>query len=287
MQLFSIKSREQFFEVACGQAASEHNLIEHKLAKDASGKTEFYLSGHCNVCDQDTQFYGDWLYSDGKMPNYRERLVCGRCQLNNRHRFVAYLVKRELSSLAAKNSRIFCYEAVTPFFKWLSANYPNAIGSEFLGLDIPSGSIVRGIRHEDALNLSFPDNSMDLLISQDVFEHVPDLAMSLKEVGRVLKPDGVIIFSVPFYAGSDGITQRARLIDGEIDYLAEPVYHANPVDKNGSLVFWDIGWDIFKLCCAAGIELEIVATWSLRYGHIGELPFVFRGTKRNQHRKNL
>ncbi len=279
MNLLSIKSREQFIEVI-NKKNKNYSSIESKIAEVFLERKEFHLIGYCNVCKDAVQFYGDWLYSDGITPNYRERLVCEKCCLNNRQRFIAYLTIKELEVLVSGPLNIFCYEAVTAFYKWLSGEYPTAIGSEFLGLNLPSGSLVNGIRHEDAMNLSFSNETMDLLISQDVFEHVPDITKSVSEVSRVLKSNGVILFSIPFHAGSIESKQRAIMCNGEIEYLVEPVYHGNPIDSNGSLVFWDIGWDIFDLFSKNGFDLEIIGCWSLEYGHIGGFPFVFKGTKK-------
>jgi len=46
-------------------------------------------------------------------------------------------------------------------------------------------------------NLSFPDNYFDMVISFDVFEHVPDSDKHLEEVKRVLKDDGKYLLSTP------------------------------------------------------------------------------------------
>jgi SAM-dependent methyltransferase len=45
--------------------------------------------------------------------------------------------------------------------------------------------------------IPFPDDSFDLVISNQVFEHVPDLDGVLDEVRRVLKPGGILLFLFP------------------------------------------------------------------------------------------
>ncbi len=49
----------------------------------------------------------------------------------------------------------------------------------------------------DGAHLPLAEASMDLVLSFEVLEHVPDEAVALQEIHRVLKPGGEIIFSVP------------------------------------------------------------------------------------------
>ncbi len=52
-------------------------------------------------------------------------------------------------------------------------------------------------RKEDALNLTFADNSFDLLISVDVMEHVGKPRRMTAEIGRVLRPGGLAFITFP------------------------------------------------------------------------------------------
>jgi SAM-dependent methyltransferase len=59
-------------------------------------------------------------------------------------------------------------------------------------LTVPLGEVhrTRGYRCEDLERQTFADNSFDLVITQDVFEHIvkPDLA--IREIARTLRPGG-------------------------------------------------------------------------------------------------
>ena len=49
-------------------------------------------------------------------------------------------------------------------------------------------------RAEDAANLSFEDNSFDLVVSQNVFHHIPNWEKAVQEIGRVLRPGRYLIW---------------------------------------------------------------------------------------------
>ncbi|MCC7505366.1 MAG: methyltransferase domain-containing protein [Saprospiraceae bacterium] len=58
---------------------------------------------------------------------------------------------------------------------------------------------VMNLRYErnDALNLSYPDASFDLLVSCEVIEHVGRPARMVQEIARVLRPGGWAIMTFP------------------------------------------------------------------------------------------
>lgn len=62
-----------------------------------------------------------------------------------------------------------------------------------------SGSVINGIRCEDATNSSFGNGEIDLVTSNQVFEHVEDDLQGYRECFRVIRPGGALIFAVPLY----------------------------------------------------------------------------------------
>ena len=253
-------------------------LLEQQMAASVAGRESWTLPGVCQACDRPAALIGDWQLSDGRTPNFRERLACPHCGLNNRQRFMAHLVRTALAGARAP-ARIHLYEQVTPFFAWARAELPSELsGSEYLGHDLPGGRVIDGVRHEDALDLSFEDASLDLLVSNDVFEHVPDLDLALSECARVLRPGGRLLFSIPFYDRADTSVARARLNEGRVIELLPAEYHGNPVSDKGSLVFSDIGWDVLPRSLASGFGTAyVLGYYSLLYGYLGgglQLQFV-------------
>ena len=263
--------------------ADKRLSIEKHLGDKYKNKPAWLFEGYCQCCEKDAVFLADWRYSDGTFPNYRERLFCNHCGLNSRQRFILYYAKNLLRGRTGV-PRLFCYEQATSFYRQLAGRLDKAdvTGSEYLGYDKTQGQIVNGIRCENALCLSFESESFDLIISNDVYEHVPDVTKTLKEAYRCLKKDGILIFSVPFFMNKKTTEQRA-LIDnkGKTVHLMPEQYHANPVSRKGSLVYYDFGWDILNFCKEAGFkDAYLVAYYSMLYGYIGNgMQFIFCAEK--------
>jgi SAM-dependent methyltransferase len=61
------------------------------------------------------------------------------------------------------------------------------------------------VRFGDARALPLPDQSVDLVIATDVVEHVEDDKMAVSEIYRVLRPGGVVLFTVPAFPSLWGL----------------------------------------------------------------------------------
>ena len=214
--------------------------------------------------------------------NFRERLLCPSCELNNRQRFMAHLVRTALAERDAADVSTYLHEQVTPFYAWAERELPGqTVGSEYVGHDVPGGTVVAGVRHEDALALSFDDESFDVIVSNEVFEHVPEIEPGFAEAARVLRPGGTMFMSIPFHAGADETVKRASLVDGEVVEHLPAEYHGNPMSDEGSLVFYDHGWDVLDNLRAAGFaDAHLLGYWSALYGYLGDgLQTVFVATR--------
>jgi len=114
----------------------------------------------------------------------------------------------------------------------------------------PDGSVM-----EDITALTLPDRSLDLIVSSDVLEHVPDAAAAFRESFRVLRPGGAHVFTVPFEPRT---IRRAVIEDGALRHLAEPEYHADPLDPRGILAFWHFGPDLQEQFGDSGLVFTLV-----------------------------
>jgi len=131
------------------------------------------------------------------------------------------------------------------------------------------GKIVNGIRCENLERLTFADESVDLHITQDVFEHLFDPAAAFREIARTLRPGGAHVFTTPLARNNEPTQFCAALApDGTILHLIEPPeYHRNPISLEGSLVTVNWGYDITNFIFeASGLFTEIVFLDILEYG---------------------
>ncbi len=70
-------------------------------------------------------------------------------------------------------------------------------GRQYTGIDVRPGPGVDRIA--DVENLAFPDGSFGAVIAMNTFEHVSRFWRGFDEVFRVLRPDGAVVLSCPFY----------------------------------------------------------------------------------------
>ncbi len=131
----------------------------------------------------------------------------------------------------------------TDFVRRYSSNY----SWSFFFEDVPRGGEKNGSRCENLEQLTFADDTFDLFITQDVFEHVFNPGRAAAEIMRVLRPGGAHVFTAPKHKGLRETAQRAALTDSGIVHLQEAQYHGNPIGDGRSLVTWDYG-DDFEAC---------------------------------------
>ena len=290
-----VRNRSQF-QHAMSHATFAHLREFERSAIDGWDGDPFELPGRCIPCGKQVAFVvdmgsGGLRTESAAIPNWRERLECPSCLLNNRQRLVASVLLRQLQRFSNAKADIYLMEQVTPFFQWANHGLRGhtIIGSEYL-YDTNSGGRVEcsaasarsgPVRHEDVMNLSFADESLDIIVSNDVFEHVPDPQSAFAECARTLRPyGGTLLATFPFHPEKDVSFRRALAGADSIEHLAAPVYHGNPLLESGSLVFTDFGWDCLDMLLRAGfddVSIELYA--SSMHAHLGDAGIVFVATR--------
>jgi len=196
----------------------------------------FENDGYCNCCDSKTTFVAESSW-------FRDYYQCNRCGCIPRERALMYAIEKFIPDWR----QVIIHES-SPAPRGaslkLSKEAAQYIPSHYRP-DQSGGALYNGVRCENLEQLSFADESIDLHVTQDVFEHLfaPDRAF--REIARTLRSGGMHIATIPLENGIHRSEVTARLLaDGSVEYLSEPVYHGNPIADNRSLVTRKWGYDI-------------------------------------------
>ncbi len=235
--------------------------------------SKFENSGHCPCCNKDVTFIAtsDW---------YRDGYICSNCTSIPRERALMTC----LENFYPDWHELTIHES-SPAFRGASKRVreecANYIPSQYYPHLLP-GTIHDGFQCENLENLTFKDESIDIHITQDVFEHILDPDKAFKEIERTLKPGGAHIFTVPLVRKNNPSMIRAiRTEKKALKHLLEPVFHGNPIDSQGSLVTVDWGYDICEYIFRhSGLFTHMVTIDDISQGIRAELNEVLITVKR-------
>jgi len=118
-----------------------------------------------------------------------------------RRKIILDILKRDIAK-PIELTRILDFGCGSGFF----ISELSKIGYEAYGLDISAEAIQFGKRQGidnllvmDSHKIDYPDNYFDCVLLMDVIEHFEDESWALKEVERVLAPNGIAIVMTPAY----------------------------------------------------------------------------------------
>ena len=198
--------------------------------------------GTCPICEKTVEFVATG-------PHFRDTLQCTSCGSVPRQRVLMTV----LSSYFPKWRDSVIHEGSPgwdPLSQRLARECKLYVASQY-DVSIPRGVVIdapqmpcKRYQSENLEDQTFPDEHFDIVITQDVFEHVfrPDVA--IQEIARTLKPGGATIMTVPIVMCSRPSQRRAAISNGTVEHISEPQYHGNPLGGKGSLVTIDWGYDI-------------------------------------------
>jgi SAM-dependent methyltransferase len=169
----------------------------------------------CPVCKRHFRKFLPYGYGTAK-----DNRLCPGCLSLERHRLL-YLYLKEKTNFFTDNLTVLHFAPEQPFLKRFrkckNLKYTTA------DLDSPIADI-----QLDVTKIDLPDNSYDVVICNHVLEHVTDANIAMKEIYRILKPDGWAIMLVPINPDIDtfedpSVTdpkERERLF-GQYDHVRQ------------------------------------------------------------------
>lgn len=224
------------------------------------------IEGYCPICEKSATFISKnkWL---------RGGLFCQTCENGSvpRERALALVLNRK-----RPNWRQLAIHESSPASRGISAKMRaecrNYTGSHFFA-GLPFGETVKGLRNETLEAQTFPDESFDVVVTLDVFEHVYQPGSMIREIYRTLRPGGIYICTFPIrkYQTESHKPRVRKNPDGSLVHLEEPEIHGNPTDNSGSLVTFDYGYDVHQMLAYwAPFLVEITRFSNREMGILGE-----------------
>ena len=115
-----------------------------------------------------------------------------------------YFIRKSINDSIARNLPKFkgilldlgCGEM--PYRHYILAN---SSVTKYIGMDIENPIYQKDAKPDlfwDGKIIPLDDNSVDTVMATELFEHLPDIQLVLNEISRVLKPGGMLFFTVPF-----------------------------------------------------------------------------------------
>lgn len=188
-----------------------------------------------------------------------EEYSCPVCGSSDRDRFIISYLDRLKLPFASREEKlkVLQFAPATPIESWLKERCPRI---EYHSADLYMESVTF---RADIQNMNtVADNFYDIIICSHVLEHVPDDKAAMKEIYRILKPNGICLFLVPVCLDAPAIDEEWGLSESEnwrrfgqndrcrayskhglIDRLAESEFLVHSADKDylGEAFFHTVG----------------------------------------------
>ena len=232
----------------------------------------FQLRGYCPCCCKKTTFIASNYW-------YRDSLRCMKCGSLPRDRQVFKYLNEYMKGRT--DFRVLEF-APLPGAYMNDRETSNYTISHYFP-DEKFGKAGENFYNEDIQKTTFPDASFDIIIHEDILEHINDPFQAVKEGIRILADGGVLVFTCPVKCLNKKTIRRTAINkSGELEYLLPPQYHGNPIANEGALVFWDFGKDFEALLrkeIPNNTKLEHIASADPHMGICGEMLDMYCITK--------
>ena len=159
------EEREEFFSDRC-----EHLIVQH--CKQYGVRSDLFGDSPPTAIQILGPFLREHFMVNGLNP--RQRTVADEV--------VTFLLERKI---AASSLKIYSHEAITPLALAMRGRFSKYIGTEFAPNEKHREELYP-INHGDICRSEFPSARFDVVMSCDVFEHIPDIDVALRETVRIL-----------------------------------------------------------------------------------------------------
>lgn len=119
----------------------------------------------------------------------RKNCICPICRTSDRERW-QYYVLWNIIHINCVSGRVLHFAPELSIINILKNN---------INIDYYTGDIIKGraMHITDITSMQYADSTMDYIICNHVLEHIVEIKRAISEIKRVLKDDGVFIFSFP------------------------------------------------------------------------------------------
>lgn len=207
----------------------------------------------CNVCrtmyrkfvaDHPTKENKAAIENNHVIAGYGEDIICPNCMSTARERLIIAYLNDEVD-IERKN--ILHLSPEKNIYNFLKGK------ASVITADLLPGfyrSVDKQVQQENATQLSFADNSFDLVIANHILEHIPGDRKAMQEIYRVMKPAAMAILQVPY---SETI---ANTIEDPL--INDPVKQSSLFGQNDHVRIYALN-DYVKRLKEAGFNVEILA----------------------------
>lgn len=197
----------------------------------------------CNICGSGKGFAHSTAYHP------RESYVCASCGSTSRDRMLVFAL-----GLCLGFSEPLAVWKPDPSITLLETSgyrgHPRFLRTAFRYLNLIYEGVTEECLLADVASLPLRDESIDIVLSSDVFEHVRDDASGFSEIARVLRPGGYFILQVPAVGELEQTRVLVEARGDEDVFLAPPEYHGEH-----TLVYRYYGNDIVDRLRALGLSI--------------------------------
>jgi SAM-dependent methyltransferase len=141
----------------------------------------------CPLCEKTARRFRPFGGGPIKRPNAQ----CPHCGSLERHRLIWLYLTHETDLFGATQTQRMLHVAPEAVLRERLMNEPLI---DYLSADLDPG--LADVQM-DITAIDFPADAFDVILCSHVFEHVPDDALAMRELCRVLRPTGWAILQVP------------------------------------------------------------------------------------------